>query len=69
MGNKLRLQSVFVDVSEVVFRFCKMMKIYVITIAVILLFCSVPLSLYVQTGTLTEDGLDLWGIQRVENGR
>lgn len=22
-----------------------------------------------KTGTLTEDGLDLWGVQRVENGR
>ncbi len=22
-----------------------------------------------QTGTLTEDGLDMWGIQRAEDGR
>ena len=25
--------------------------------------------MFSQTGTLTEDGLDLWGVQRVENGR
>lgn len=25
--------------------------------------------LSLKTGTLTEDGLDLWGVQRVENGR
>lgn len=30
--------------------------------------CHAPWSL-LQTGTLTEDGLDLWGIQRVENAR
>lgn len=30
---------------------------------------KVLLSFCVQTGTLTEDGLDLWGVQRVENGR
>ena len=33
------------------------------------LFSLILLPFDLQTGTLTEDGLDLWGVQRVESGR
>lgn len=49
---------------------CLVGKLYVINIfRLIWVLKKIVFLIFVQTGTLTEDGLDLWGVQRVENSR